>query len=89
MFGLGHLPITSTITSITPLIVVRAVLLNGIAGIIFGCLLLEERIRISNDRPFLRIYSITRYFSFRIISDNIITNDIIVQDLGVNDILML
>jgi membrane protease YdiL (CAAX protease family) len=38
VFGLGHLPITSTITSITPLIVVRAVLLNGIGGIIFGWL---------------------------------------------------
>ncbi len=38
IFGLGHLPITGTITAITPLIVVRAVLLNGIAGIIFGWL---------------------------------------------------
>ena len=38
IFGLGHLPITSTITSITPLIIVRAVLLNGIGGIIFGWL---------------------------------------------------
>jgi membrane protease YdiL (CAAX protease family) len=38
IFGLGHLPITGTITSITPLIVVRAVLLNGIAGIVFGWL---------------------------------------------------
>ena len=38
IFGLGHLPITGTITSITPLIIVRAVLLNGIGGIIFGWL---------------------------------------------------
>jgi membrane protease YdiL (CAAX protease family) len=38
IFGLGHLPITGTITSITPLIVVRAILLNGIGGIIFGWL---------------------------------------------------
>ena len=38
IFGLGHLPITSTITSITPLIIVRAVLLNGVGGIIFGWL---------------------------------------------------
>lgn len=38
VFGLGHLPITGTITSITPLIIVRAVLLNGIGGIIFGWL---------------------------------------------------
>jgi membrane protease YdiL (CAAX protease family) len=38
IFGLGHLPITGTITAITPLIVVRAVLLNGVAGIVFGWL---------------------------------------------------
>jgi membrane protease YdiL (CAAX protease family) len=38
IFGLGHLPITGAITTITPLIVVRAILLNGIAGIIFGWL---------------------------------------------------
>jgi membrane protease YdiL (CAAX protease family) len=38
IFGLGHLPITGTITSITPLIIVRAVLLNGVGGIIFGWL---------------------------------------------------
>ena len=38
IFGLGHLPITGTITSITPLIIVRAILLNGVGGIIFGWL---------------------------------------------------
>jgi membrane protease YdiL (CAAX protease family) len=38
IFGLGHLPITSTLTSITPLIIVRAVVLNGVGGIIFGWL---------------------------------------------------
>jgi membrane protease YdiL (CAAX protease family) len=38
IFGLGHLPITGTITAITPLIVARAVILNGIGGIIFGWL---------------------------------------------------
>lgn len=38
IFGLGHLPITGTITTITPLVVVRAILLNGIAGITFGWL---------------------------------------------------
>ncbi|AEG17739.1 CPBP family intramembrane glutamic endopeptidase [Methanobacterium paludis] len=38
IFGLGHLPITGTLTSITPLIIVRAVLLNGVGGIIFGWL---------------------------------------------------
>jgi membrane protease YdiL (CAAX protease family) len=38
IFGLGHLPITGSITSITPLIIGRAVLLNGVGGIIFGWL---------------------------------------------------
>ena len=38
IFGLGHLPITSTVTSITPIIILRAIILNGIGGIIFGWL---------------------------------------------------
>jgi hypothetical protein len=38
LFGLGHLPITATIVPLTPLIIVRALLLNGIAGIAFGWL---------------------------------------------------
>lgn len=38
IFGLGHLPITGTITSITPLVIGRAVLLNGVGGVIFGWL---------------------------------------------------
>jgi membrane protease YdiL (CAAX protease family) len=38
IFGLGHLPITGTITTITPIIVARAIILNGIGGIIFGWL---------------------------------------------------
>lgn len=38
LFGLGHLPITSSLTTITQVIVVRAVVLNGIGGIIFGLL---------------------------------------------------
>ncbi len=38
LFGLGHLPITSELTTITPLIFFRALLLNGIAGIVFGWL---------------------------------------------------
>lgn len=38
IFGLGHLPITGTITTITPLIIARAIILNGIGGIIFGWL---------------------------------------------------
>jgi len=38
VFGLGHLPMTSTFTTITPLVVIRAIVLNGIAGIVFGWL---------------------------------------------------
>ncbi len=37
-FGLGHLPATSVILPLTPLVVVRAVILNGLAGIAFGYL---------------------------------------------------
>lgn len=38
IFGLGHLPITSAITTITPIIILRSLLLNGIGGIVFGWL---------------------------------------------------
>lgn len=38
IFGLGHLPITASITEITPIIVSRAIILNGIGGVIFGWL---------------------------------------------------
>jgi len=38
IFGLGHLPITASLTTLTPLIIARAVVLNGVGGIIFGWL---------------------------------------------------
>lgn len=38
IFGIGHLPITSALTTITPLVIIRAILLNGIGGVIFGWL---------------------------------------------------
>lgn len=38
LFGVGHLPFTATLTPITALVVVRAIVLNGVAGIIFGWL---------------------------------------------------
>ncbi|MDA3815713.1 MAG: CPBP family glutamic-type intramembrane protease [Patescibacteria group bacterium] len=38
IFGLGHLPITETMTPLTSLVVSRAILLNGVGGIIFGWL---------------------------------------------------
>jgi membrane protease YdiL (CAAX protease family) len=38
LFGLGHLPATAAVTAITSLIVVRALLLNGVIGVAFGWL---------------------------------------------------
>lgn len=38
IFGIGHLPITASLTTITPLIVFRAIILNGIGGVVFGWL---------------------------------------------------
>jgi len=38
LFGLGHLPITSGLTAITPVVIIRAILLNGAGGVIFGWL---------------------------------------------------
>lgn len=38
IFGLGHLGITSDITTISSAVVLRAILLNGVPGVIFGWL---------------------------------------------------
>jgi len=38
LFGLGHLPTTATLVPLTGLVVVRAVVLNGIGGVVFGYL---------------------------------------------------
>jgi len=38
LFGLGHLPATAALVPITPFVVVRAIVLNGIGGVIFGWL---------------------------------------------------
>jgi hypothetical protein len=38
IFGLGHLPATAQITSLTGIVVIRAIVLNGVGGIIFGWL---------------------------------------------------
>lgn len=38
LFGLGHLPATAAITQLTPLVIARAVVLNGIAGFVLGWL---------------------------------------------------
>ena len=38
LFGLGHLPATATLVPLTPLVITRAVVLNGLLGIVFGWL---------------------------------------------------
>lgn len=38
VFGLGHLPATAALTPLTTALVVRAIVLNGVAGIVFGAL---------------------------------------------------
>lgn len=38
LFGLGHLPATAMLIPLTPLVIARAILLNGIGGVIFGWL---------------------------------------------------
>ena len=38
IFGLGHLPATALFIPLTPLVIVRAIVLNGLAGIAFGYL---------------------------------------------------
>ena len=38
LFGLGHLPVTSTLVALTPLVVTRAIVLNGLVGVGFGYL---------------------------------------------------
>jgi hypothetical protein len=38
VFGLGHLPATAQIVPLTEIVIIRAVVLNGVGGIIFGWL---------------------------------------------------
>ncbi|MDD3190811.1 MAG: CPBP family intramembrane metalloprotease [Candidatus Pacebacteria bacterium] len=38
IFGLGHLPVTASLTALSPIIISRAIVLNGIGGIVFGWL---------------------------------------------------
>ena len=42
VFGLGHLPGIAVIMAITPPVIVRAVLLNGIGGVVFGWLFFRK-----------------------------------------------
>jgi membrane protease YdiL (CAAX protease family) len=36
LFGAGHLPTTAAMLPFTPLVIARALLLNGIGGVLFG-----------------------------------------------------
>jgi membrane protease YdiL (CAAX protease family) len=38
LFGLGHLPATAALIPLTPLVILRALVLNGLAGLAFGYL---------------------------------------------------
>jgi membrane protease YdiL (CAAX protease family) len=38
LFGLGHLPTTAALIPLTPLVVLRAIVLNGLGGVAFGWL---------------------------------------------------
>jgi hypothetical protein len=38
LFGLGHMPATAALTKLTPWVAARGVVLNGVAGIVFGYL---------------------------------------------------
>ena len=38
LFGLGHLPVTATLFELTPAVLVRMLVLNGIGGVAFGWL---------------------------------------------------
>jgi len=38
LFGLGHLPATATLVSLTGVVILRAIVLNGIGGVVFGYL---------------------------------------------------
>lgn len=42
IFGLGHLPATAALVPLTPLVVLRAIVLNGIGGVGFGYLYMKR-----------------------------------------------
>lgn len=42
LFGLGHLPATAAVMDIKAIVVIRAILLNGVGGIVFGWLFYKK-----------------------------------------------
>jgi membrane protease YdiL (CAAX protease family) len=47
VFGLGHLPVTARLVALTPAIVVRAIVLNGIVGVTAGYLFWRRGIELA------------------------------------------
>ncbi len=44
LFGLGHLPTTAALVVLTPMVVARAIVLNGLVGVVCGWLYWRESI---------------------------------------------
>jgi membrane protease YdiL (CAAX protease family) len=42
LFGLGHLPATALLVPLTPVVVVRGIVLNRLAGVAFGWLYMKH-----------------------------------------------
>jgi membrane protease YdiL (CAAX protease family) len=47
IFGLGHLPITASLATITTIVVLRAIVLNGIGGLVFGWLFWKKGLEVA------------------------------------------
>ena len=47
LFGLGHLPLTARFMAVTPMVVVRGIVLNGVAGVVFGRLYWKKGIEVA------------------------------------------
>jgi membrane protease YdiL (CAAX protease family) len=47
LFGLGHLPTTAQLVALTPIIVTRAIVLNGIVGVVAGWLFWKRGIEMA------------------------------------------
>ena len=47
LFGIGHLPAMATIVPLTPLIVFRTVVLNGLGGLLFGWLFWKRNLEVA------------------------------------------
>jgi membrane protease YdiL (CAAX protease family) len=76
IFGLGHIPITGFITSITPIVVIRAVFTQWSCRNSIWMAILEERIRICYDQSFFSRYSFTSNFPINIFIISFLNNGV-------------